>query len=62
MNQLIFLADLLMMKPQNLHQEATKFFGTGEGKPLDFFRTFFGKSKVLIKLSMLPVTVSWAII
>ncbi|XP_030463344.2 S-adenosylmethionine carrier 1, chloroplastic/mitochondrial isoform X2 [Syzygium oleosum] len=53
--------DLLMMKPQNLHQEATKFFGTGEEKPLDFFRTFFdgvmagGTAGVVVETALYPI-------
>lgn len=60
----MFSADMLMMKPQNLQLDATKFFASvsmGEEKPFDFFRTFFGKLKY-IKLSILPMTVPWVII
>ncbi|XP_048131620.1 S-adenosylmethionine carrier 1, chloroplastic/mitochondrial-like isoform X1 [Rhodamnia argentea] len=56
--------DMLMMKPQNLQLDATKFFAsvsTGEEKPFDFFRTFFdgviagGTAGVVVETALYPI-------
>lgn len=56
--------DMLIMKPQNLQLDATKFFASvsmGEEKPFDFIRTFFegviagGTAGVVVETALYPI-------